>query len=192
MQRAVSGQREATREAILRCATSRIARGGIEGTTLQDVATAAGLSKGAVTHHFASKDDLLDAVVLRCAEGLAAELSASSAGADRLRALADAAMAAWSDDREEARVMTLVAAASLHDARLRAVCDGAWAALASVLSRALGEAGAVAGLRPRVPLESLARWLLGAAQGHRLARGDLGDEAARAALRMSLYACFEL
>lgn len=192
MQRGVSGQREATRDAILRCATGRFARDGLEGTTLLDIATAAGLSKGAVTHHFSSKDDLLDAVVLRCAESLAGSLLPPlGEGATRtLRSLADAVSHAWSDDRDEARVLLLVSAAALHDPRLRSVSDGAWAALAAMLSDALQAASP--GLRPRVAPEHLARWLLGAAMGQRLVRGEAPGAEAGEALRMALYACFEL
>jgi AcrR family transcriptional regulator len=191
----VSGQREATREAILRCAAARLAREGIEGTTLLDVAHDAGLSKGAVTHHFASKDDLVDAVVLRSAEALAARLAALPAEGpfgELLRARCDALWSAWDDDLDDARVMTLVSAAAHHDARLRSVSDGAWTALGAMLSDALATAAASAGLRPRVPAEHLARWVLGLCVGHRLTRGEAGADAPREALRMSLYALFEL
>lgn len=191
----MSGQREATREAILRCATTRLAREGIEGTTLLDVAHDAGLSKGAVTHHFASKDDLLDAVVLRCAESLAARLAALPAEgpfAELLRARCDALWSAWDGDLDDARVMTLVGAAAHHDPRLRAVSDGAWTALGAMLSDALDAAARSAGLRPRVPPEHLARWVLALCVGHRLTRAEAGADAPREALRMSLYALFEL
>lgn len=196
MQRAVSGHAEETREAILRCALAALARSGFEGTTLQGVAAAAGLSKGAVTHHFASKDDLLDAVILRCAEGVAGELASAAesepAPGDKLRALAGALWSVWSDDRDEGRVLAMVAAAALYDPRVGVVSDGAFAAMSSVLSRAIGDAAASAGLRPRVSVDAVARWLLGASVGARLLRGgDEGREGA-AALTLALYAFFEL
>ncbi|MEZ4390426.1 MAG: TetR/AcrR family transcriptional regulator [Polyangiales bacterium] len=192
----MSGHAEETREAILRCALAALARSGFEGTTLQGVAAAAGLSKGAVTHHFASKDDLLDAVILRCAEVVAGELASAAESepspGDRLRALAHALRAAWSDDRDEGRVMAMVAAAALYDPRVRVVSEGAFAAISSVLSRAIGDAAASAGLRPRVSVDAVARWLLGAGVGARLLQGgpEGGDD--DAALTLALYAFFEL
>jgi AcrR family transcriptional regulator len=48
---------------------------GYDATTVNDLITAVGISKGAFYHHFASKDDVLRALVWRVAEqGLAAVL----------------------------------------------------------------------------------------------------------------------
>lgn len=200
MQRWVSARsddrREQTREAILGCAVARVARAGVEGATLQDVATDAGLSKGAVTHHFASKDDLLDAVMIRCGERLAARITeavhAQPMPGDRLRALRDAVWSAWDEDADEARALTLLAAASLTNPRLRAVSDGAWAATAAVIAGALDETLAVLGLRPRAESEAVARWMLACAAGQRLARGATADPAARRVMELGLGALFEL
>lgn len=181
MQRGVSAQAEATRDAILRCAVSTIAREGIEGATLQGVAASAGLSKGALTHHFSSKDDLVDAVVMRCAEAIAAELSAAvegvAPGGAQLHAIASALWRAWDGDRDEARVLTMVSAAALHDARLRATSDGAFAAATMVVARTLEDAARVAGLRAEATPTQLARALIAAALGGRLVRGDESSEA---------------
>jgi len=200
MQRAVSSRsddrREQTREAILGCAVARVARAGVEGATLQDVATDAGLSKGAVTHHFASKDDLLDAVIIRCGERLAARITeavnAQPMPGERLRALLDAVWSAWDQDADEARALTLLAASALTNPRLRAVSEGAWGATAAVVARALDETLAVLGLRPRVESEAIARWLLASAAGQRVARGEAADPAARRVLALSLGALLEL
>lgn len=200
MQRVVQGaaseRREQTREAILGCAVSRVARAGVEGATLQDVATDAGLSKGAVTHHFANKDDLLDAVMIRCGERLAARITAAVDAqpmpGDRLRALRDAVWSAWDDDVDEARALALLACSALTHPRLRAVSEGAWAATAAVVARAIDETAVVLGLRPRVESEAVARWLLACAAGHRLTRGDAPDPGAKQVLALSLGALFEL
>lgn len=196
MQRGVSGQAEETREAIVRCAVMRVAQAGFEGTTLSDVAAAAGLSKGAVTHHFASKDDLVDAVILRCVESMAATMTAALEGAgapgDRLRALAAASWAAWHEGRDEGRVMAMVAAASLYDPRIRSVGEGAFAALGSLVARSIEEAVAVAGLRPRSSPEAIARWMLGASAGTRMLQGGAGAPESASLLTRSLYAFFEL
>lgn len=202
MQRGVSARRdaderaEATRALIVERALVRLAREGLHGTTLGDVAVDAGLSKGAVTHHFASKDDLLDAVLMRCAERLAAHLAAAVDGrslpGDRLRGLVDAAWGAFEADDAAARGLALLSAAALHDPRLRLGCTGAWAAATAVTARSLGETLAVLGLRPRIPLEAAARHLLASAAGHRLTRGDASAAESRRAFELGLYALFEL
>lgn len=48
-------RRTATRQAILDAATQRLVEGGLDGVTIAAVAKTAGISTGAVTHHFDSK-----------------------------------------------------------------------------------------------------------------------------------------
>jgi AcrR family transcriptional regulator len=52
-----------TRALVLNCAAELFAARGYHGTSVQDVATAAGMTKGAVYFHFPSKDVLALAVV---------------------------------------------------------------------------------------------------------------------------------
>ncbi|MFF8867346.1 TetR family transcriptional regulator [Streptomyces sp. NPDC015139] len=51
-----------TREALVRAAASEFDRAGYEGTSLSRISKAVGVSIGAVTFHFSSKNDLADAV----------------------------------------------------------------------------------------------------------------------------------
>ena len=68
---------EASVAALLRCARGRFGRVGYDGVSLASLAAEAGLTKGAVYHHFGSKAALFEAVfrkeqralVLRVAEG---------------------------------------------------------------------------------------------------------------------------
>ncbi|GCA97804.1 TetR/AcrR family transcriptional regulator [Mycolicibacterium sp. NCC-Tsukiji] len=53
---------EATTNALVASAREQFARDGYEATSLNAVATAAGVSKGAVYHHFDNKPDLFAAV----------------------------------------------------------------------------------------------------------------------------------
>nr|WP_295778091.1 TetR/AcrR family transcriptional regulator [Rhodoferax sp.] len=53
------------RESLLTAAESTLAERGVHGTTLRDVAKAAGVSHAAPYHHFASLNDLLAAVAER-------------------------------------------------------------------------------------------------------------------------------
>ena len=64
---------------------------GYERATLNEIVRRSGLSKGAVYHHFASKDDLLKAVMMlvtdRMAEWSKAQFSRATSAGELLRAL---------------------------------------------------------------------------------------------------------
>jgi AcrR family transcriptional regulator len=47
------------KERLLHVATGLFARNGFEGTSVQDIVDAAGVTKGAMYHYYGSKDDLL-------------------------------------------------------------------------------------------------------------------------------------
>lgn len=56
------------RDKMLDAAEIVVTRHGIANLTLDAVAAEAGMSKGGLLHHFPSKDQLVDALVVRCAE----------------------------------------------------------------------------------------------------------------------------
>jgi len=91
---------EATRAALLEEATALFAERGYARTSLEDVASASRVTRGAVYHHFASKQALFEAV-----------LDAQEARATEQIATAAAAADAW-----EAAMLAL-------DAFLRQCCD---------------------------------------------------------------------
>ena len=74
-------QRERTREEILRIATRRFAESGYAGVALEDLVAEAGLTRGALYHHFGSKHGLFAAVVER-AQFAVAEAVERAAAAD--------------------------------------------------------------------------------------------------------------
>jgi AcrR family transcriptional regulator len=55
--------RAARREAIVRGAAAAFAEKGYAGTSMEDVAAAAGITKLIVYRHFSSKEELYDAVL---------------------------------------------------------------------------------------------------------------------------------
>jgi AcrR family transcriptional regulator len=71
---------EATRAALLDQATTLFAERGYAGTSLEDVASASQVTRGAVYHHFASKQALFEAV-LQQQEARAMEAVAAAADA---------------------------------------------------------------------------------------------------------------
>ena len=73
---------EATRAALLEEATTLFAERGYAGTSLEDVASASRVTRGAVYHHFASKKALFEAVLDRQEARVTAEVAAAASGAD--------------------------------------------------------------------------------------------------------------
>jgi AcrR family transcriptional regulator len=71
-----------TREQLLDAAAVVFARHGFEAATLDEVAAAAGYTKGAVYSNFAGKTDLLVALIERRIDNQAAQLSSSFTGRD--------------------------------------------------------------------------------------------------------------
>lgn len=73
---------EATRAALLEAATTLFFERGFGGTTLEDVATAAQVTRGAVYHHFANKRDLFEAVLAALEEDAKRRVTAVTEGID--------------------------------------------------------------------------------------------------------------
>lgn len=67
----------ATREQLIEVATRLFADSGYEDTSVEDVLSAAGVSRGALYHHFAGKDALFEAVVESVEAGVMAALAAA-------------------------------------------------------------------------------------------------------------------
>lgn len=83
--------RAARREAILRGAASAFAEKGYAGTSMEDVASSAGITKLIVYRHFASKEELYDAVLEGVSEHgrelFIAGMAAGRPGSGAVRAL---------------------------------------------------------------------------------------------------------
>ena len=73
---------EATRAALLDQATALFAERGYAGTSLEDVAAASQVTRGAVYHHFASKQALFEAVLDLQEERATSEIVAAAGAAN--------------------------------------------------------------------------------------------------------------
>jgi AcrR family transcriptional regulator len=92
-----AAQGRATREQLIEIATRLFAEHGYEDTSIEAVLAAAGVSRGALYHHFAGKDALFGAVVDSVENRITAELTAAISDApDPVAALETAALA-WID-----------------------------------------------------------------------------------------------
>ncbi|MFY9667326.1 MAG: TetR/AcrR family transcriptional regulator, partial [Trebonia sp.] len=72
-----AAQGRATRDQLIEVATRLFAERGYEDTSIEAVLSAAGVSRGALYHHFAGKDALFEAVVESVDERIAADMTAA-------------------------------------------------------------------------------------------------------------------
>jgi TetR/AcrR family transcriptional regulator len=97
------------RSAILAAATRLFAARGFDGTAIQDVASAVGVSKPAVLHHFPSKDALraavLEAMLAHWKETLPRLLLAATASEDRFQAVLGELRRFFAEDPDRARIV---------------------------------------------------------------------------------------
>ncbi|MDJ0786418.1 MAG: helix-turn-helix domain-containing protein [Myxococcota bacterium] len=101
-------RREQTREQLLRAASRLFGRNGIPETTTQAVLEEAGLSRGALYHHFDSREELVAAVYEReSAAAIERALSRASGPDGSLESLLSACLA-WLDEVAKPRVARIL------------------------------------------------------------------------------------
>ena len=88
-----------TRAALLAAARDLVREKGYERTTLEDVARRAGMTSGAIYGNFRNRDDLFMALAQAQWAPIKPELRMGSTFAQKMRALADATIAAIPDRR---------------------------------------------------------------------------------------------
>ena len=154
-------RRRATREAITEAAKRLFGERGFAATTVDDVAAAAGVAKGAVYHHFAAKEQLFEAVFNQASEAVLEEVDrAAGAEKDALSAVARGTRAYFAACARPATGQIV-----LHDGpavlgweRWREIDKSHFGGrLVLALNRAMDD-----GLIARQPIEPLSRLLLGA------------------------------
>ena len=156
-----AAQGRATREQLVEIATRLFATRGYEDTSIEAVLAAAGVSRGALYHHFAGKDALFGAVVESVENRITAELTAAISDApDPVAALETAALA-WiglAGDPVIQRVILTDAPAVLGWERWRNMDDQR----AFVMTRELLQAVADAGRLAPGLVDGFAHMILGA------------------------------
>lgn len=169
LRRSVYKKSEESRKQVLDAAVAMFAEHGITSTSVQDIANAAGLSKGAVHYHFESKDELLQRVLEQCRATVERRVLAAfeepNLPMDRVRRAIAEMWAVHRDDVAEVRVLAELAVLARQSEPIRE-------ALASVLRTTrqqvidIGFSRLVEmGLRPRVPVDVAARLLLAMIDG---------------------------
>lgn len=92
-------KRERTRAALLAAARELVRERGYEGTTLQDVAARAGMTSGAIYGNFRNRDDLFLALGLTYWPPIVPRYRPTATFAEKMRALAEATLAAIPERR---------------------------------------------------------------------------------------------
>jgi AcrR family transcriptional regulator len=147
--------KQSTRERILDAALSVFADRGYHGATVDDIVRASGTSKGAVYHHFSSKEAvflaLVDDFAERLAVAVATAIAARHGALGKVEAALTAALATFGDNERLARLILLEAAGlgRLWETKRREVHDRFAGLIRGYLDEAASE-GSIPPLDTRV------------------------------------------
>lgn len=169
-------RREKTRAALLKHAKRLMLRHGYEATTTQMILDAAGLSKGALYHHFSSKTEIAEAIYAQTSRhAIATATQAPTGEQSHLESLRQSAMA-WLDQIKHpvnARILFELGPQALGWQRAKAIEDESSLATMTASLVAAVEAGEVVLPSPAVTARMLNALLAEAALLHL----ELGDSA---------------
>jgi AcrR family transcriptional regulator len=151
-ERGVSGKRaaqgRATRGQLIEVATGLFAEHGYEGTSIEAVLTAAGVSRGALYHHFAGKEALFTAVLEAVAERITAQVTEVIRGCtDPVDAVRTGALG-WIDlagDPVIQRIMLVDAPSVLGWEQWRAMDEGRTVGAMRAMLQAVSDTGRLPG-----------------------------------------------
>jgi AcrR family transcriptional regulator len=140
-----AAQGRATRGQLVGVATALFAEHGYEGTSIEAVLSAAGVSRGALYHHFAGKEALFAAVVVDVSNRVTTELTEAVSGCtDPVDAMRTAARA-WIDlaagDPVVQRIVLVDAPSVLGWERWRTMDDGRTLGAMRVMLQAVSDTG---------------------------------------------------
>ncbi|WP_309644348.1 TetR/AcrR family transcriptional regulator [Phenylobacterium sp.] len=179
-------RRIATRGAILSAAADLFGAHGFAATSVDQIAAAAGVAKGAIYHHFPTKESVFEAVFEDAAELLARDVMAASRGARDVLTSIGLGTAAYFEACSQGpngRIILGDGPKVLGWERWREIDSRYFGAM---IPRALA-AAMDQGIIARQPVEPLGRLLLGAVTEAAVAGGHGGDSLAYvAALRTLL------
>jgi TetR/AcrR family transcriptional regulator, ethionamide resistance regulator len=136
--------------AILDAAERQLAKGGADRITVETIATAAGITRGALYFYFGSKNDVLAALVERTAAAVVADIEDAdqSAAADPREALREGINRTARSWAEHGAVMRAAVELSPSVPQIEACWDAAIAAAGSATCPALVRAGVAANKGP--------------------------------------------
>jgi AcrR family transcriptional regulator len=184
-----AAQGRATRGQLIEVATSLFAERGYEGTSIEAVLAAAGVSRGALYHHFAGKEALFTAVLEAVSERITAEVTeAISDCTDPVDAMHTGALA-WIDlagDPVIQRVMLVDAPSVLGWEQWRAMDEGRTVGAMRAMLQAVSDSGRL----PQELVEPFSHMILAALDEAAMVVARAPDS--RAAVAESRHAVEEL
>lgn len=145
----------ATRERILDAALDVFAGKGYHRASVDDIVRAPGTSKGAVYHHFETKEAvflaLVDDFAGRLAAGVASTIASRHGALGKVEGALEAALATFADNQRLARLILLeaVSLGPLYEAKRAEVHDRFTALIQGYLDEAVAE-GSIPALDTRV------------------------------------------
>ena len=163
--------RELTRQRLLESAATLFAKRGFQATSVDDVAEAAGFSKGAFYYNFESKDELFQTLVEHEIGGLVSSLESTLAGAHTIESKLAAAQRLLTErekDKSGAQLEFEVLTQAVRDPKLRKIVTGAYQQMCAAIGALIDEQFAQAGVRPPLPAKDLATAIVAGALGHGL------------------------
>jgi TetR/AcrR family transcriptional regulator, transcriptional repressor for nem operon len=159
---------ERTRGRIVDAAARLIHERGVAGTTLEDIKSAAGVSGSQLTHYFAGKDELVQAVIDRQAETIAGnQWQADLSSPEGLRAWRNMVIAqvASSEGKGGCPLGSLAGQLAENDERARGLIAAGFAEWSAAISDGLRRLHAAGHLPDDTDPDDLAVTLLAVLQG---------------------------
>lgn len=163
--------RQQTRRRILQAAARLFAKNGFDATSVDDVAEAAGYSKGALYYNFASKDELFEALVEDEIAGMIAGLESALSGAHTIEDKLAAMQRTLTDQERHSGGQQLeleVITQALRDRKLRRTVGKAYTSMRDAIASLIDAQYAEAGATPPLPPEHLAIAIMAGSLGHGL------------------------
>ena len=176
-----AAQGRATREQLIEVATRLFAERGYEDTSVEAVLAATGVSRGALYHHFAGKDDLFSAVAESVNNRILADLAAATSGMADPFSVLQAASLAWVDmagDPVIERIILTDGPSVLGLERWRAMDEQRSVAAIRAMLQAISDSG---GDLPAELVDSFAHMILGALDEIAMVIARAGDKEAATA-----------
>ena len=181
----VAERREMLEDAALAC----LARGGIAGFTIDNICAEAGVSRGLVAHHYASKEGLLAAAYARMYSRLLAKVSRTEPGVPRIVSIIEDAFAAEEFSRPVLAIWLTLWGEAANNTGLRDEHRRHYDRYRSEVAAALSEQAVAAGRR--IDAQALAMTLIALIDGLGVECVVDPEAVARTEARAACYALAE-
>ncbi len=160
---------ELARQTVLDTALKVLAEKGLANTSIQDIADAAGVSKGVVHYHFESKDELLERVLeLACLgieQRVVAVFEQDGMPIERIRRGLAEMWAVRRDGAPEMRVLTELHMHARQNPAMRKAFKAALIKARGVMIEVGLGALMAMGLKPKVPVNVIPRMIMATLDG---------------------------